>query len=556
MEKLKNEDIAENCIGLVQKRLAAIANIDPAEVTIRNDVVLAWASRSFFMGKSQRMHFITHQSDLVQFGKQDAADRLTTCFGSPIDLTEGGPNVALFKGTKDSDEVAKRRSQLLKTTRATIIEQIEIHRQRERLGLSVDMFSTEARVDTADPMIAEVVLPYTPFKVIGTRNELIERDYYEKHFPQALAVLKFIVASRFASNRKKCYLWLQAVSNFGKDLFLGTLEQVGAASSMSMREVTACLNGQTGGRTPDTLLHAFVCWFDEFRTVNPEIKQLQDSVTISAKFMPLTRVPVFAKVFTSADEVKALAGDEGVEDQMANRFCHIRGESSIESRELWSVPAYPNAVKHWITTTLNELVESYRAEGREAASVRADEYLQEFYGEFGIEHNHERFSTNYTEKAYDFVLKLHELRDRMTKMESEKVGGITFHNAPGQMINTTQAILKLANAAVDDIMEDTTGSNQGFYLRRPNKVWNLYVDAFVEHSAKTSMNNSSGEVIKSMDPRGAKNRRIDGVQFKSIKLPAIADLEVALDMKEGNEPVQMSAYNGKGPWVNAEEDRS
>ena len=570
MKKLDNEDIALECIAQTQKRLGAIAGADPASVKVDNDIILRWVSRSFFTGKQQRVHFITHKDDLVQFSKADAADRLTTCFGSPIDLDPAGPNAKLFSGCKDDDDFERRRAKLTKTARATILEQIEIHRQRERLDFSVDMFAESARVETSDPMAAEVIFPYTPFKVVGKQNDLIARDYYEGHFPQARDVIEFVVASRFASNRKKSYLWLQAVSNFGKDLLFGTMEQVGAASSISMREVTQCLNGATGGRTADTLLNAFVCWFDEFRTVNPEIKMLQDSITISAKFMPLTRVPVYAKIFTSADDVKALAGDEGVEDQMANRFCHIKGKASIEDREMWSVPAYPNAVKYWTTTTLNELVESYRADAASRASARADVYLLEFYSKYGIEHNHERFSSNYKLKAYEFLLKMYELKEKMseTSETSEMSLGsqtLVFDN-PSRMINKTQAIIKLANAADENILEETIEVRVGpknkqataYYLRRANHAWGLYVDAYVEQSAQVSMRNASADILKELDYEGARNRRVNGVQARAVRLPSYEEVKVYLGLEEAKEVSNIneeSSANRKGhswPWLDKE----
>lgn len=54
--------------------------------------------------------------------------------------------------------------------------------------------------------------------------------------------------------------------------------------------------------------------------------RLEESLTITSKFLAAVNVPLFTKIFTSADPVPGLSDADGVDSQIAIRFaCRLKG---------------------------------------------------------------------------------------------------------------------------------------------------------------------------------------------------------------------------------------
>lgn len=526
-----NQELIVEAAQAVQQTMGAIGGQDPNMVKVRAEVIQAWIERSFYRGQNSKFFFLSADGQLVQFTDRMVADYITESLGLVADCSPDGINDDLFNDVDNEKEIGKREGQLLRASTEAVLKQIRLGKQREQLAYEVDMFAEEARIDCSDPEHAKIIFPFRPFPTVGTQNDLIAKDYSEEHFPEARNLLEFVVASRFASNRKRSYCWLQAVSDFGKDLMFGTLESIGAATSISMSEAVACMNGKTVGRTPDTLLHSFICWFDEFRTVNPEIKMVQDSITISAKYQPTAKMPVYAKIFTSADDVGALAGDQGVEDQMANRFCHLTGDHPITSRPMWSVPDYPNAVKFWITSTFNDLIETYRAEGRAAASARADQYLSDFYQQHGIEKSYERYSVSARDRIYQFALDLYTARRK-------------YELDIGAQYPSTEE-RRFAGLASEHLI-DYEGET---YLKCFKLLWSQWVHINVDHSARVGMDHHSkamkDEFMALDRDMGYKLRKLGGpIGVRTVRLPSEQACRKALGVPEESEETAKTGVRG------------
>lgn len=63
----------------------------------------------------------------------------------------------------------------------------------------------------------------------------------------------------------------------------------------------------------------------------------------------------------------------------------------------------------------------------------------------------------------------------------------------------------------------------------------LYVDAYVEQSAQVSMRNASADILKELDYEGARNRRVNGVQARAVRLPSYEEVKVYLGLEEAQE---------------------
>lgn len=182
-----------------------------------------------------------------------------------------------------------------------------------------------------------------------TNQKLIEKVLadFEEHFESTQTapvsvkftqLLDFILASRLAPSRKKSYLWLQCFSDWGKGfLFGGVLKNLGIVCSLNAQDIVKAYSGQNVGVDATDLKFHWLIWVDEFRANSNEIKLLDQDFTASPKYALRFCVPTYAKVFTSANDVKSLSGGAaGVEEQIANRFSLLdvsRTDLSAEERK-------------------------------------------------------------------------------------------------------------------------------------------------------------------------------------------------------------------------------
>src|SRR5699024_5422513 len=120
--------------------------------------------------------------------------------------------------------------------------------------------------------------------------------------------------------------------------------------------------GQPSGKAPQDFRRAFALVVNEFSKITPQLKQLESSLPIAAKNQMQQRVQLYAKVFTSAERVDSLAGEMGVEPQMASRFSVITGEGKLKDQPLFSADPvyYRRALQEYVSRQINLAVEEMR----------------------------------------------------------------------------------------------------------------------------------------------------------------------------------------------------
>lgn len=225
-----------------------------------------------------------------------------------------------------------------------------------------------------------IVMPFKPFHV-GASNAAIVADYKE-HFPQFDDTIDMLLNARFASDRREAYIWLHAESDWGKGVLVKIFELLGIATELTVGVINSIINGDTVGLSSNEVMTAWAVFVDEWKGASRELKQLNSRMSVTAKYANRVRVPLYLKVFMSAENVNSLTG-EGVEAQFNNRFSYIKTPvAKMDSRALFlevGKTGYIDALVAYSARRLNEGVEKMRAMGRLESSKVADRWLSTFH---------------------------------------------------------------------------------------------------------------------------------------------------------------------------------
>jgi len=433
---------------------------------------------AFWSGAKSRMFLLNETECLVQFVVGDAWKFLCRRFGSPLDVDEIVAQLETDLGGKMSktDEEAARKA-ISASTVGPIIDYLKYENQRDSVEWSVDMFGTRSRLELKED-VARIVLTHRPLAAIGKADPACVADY-RAHFPLLDEMLEYIIAGRFALDRKKSYLWMLASSDWGKGFLLGLLTDLGLVVQMSVKEIEAMFEGKPAGRKPEDFKRAMILAVDEFKTVKSELKQLQSEIHLAPKFQLTARVEIFTKLFLSAESVGSLVGENGVEDQFANRMSLLTGTGTLNARALYEADQgkYYRAIRVYVARELNRLIGIYQALGRDGAELKADRYLNAFIGRHGLDQHFERLSNSYPAIADQAVAWI-----RATKFLQHDGG---------------QDYITHANKALEDFLSaHYTMSEVGTLKRRKNEIM----------------------ALMSEDGRGNASYRIGGKVVKALKL--------------------------------------
>lgn len=186
-------------------------------------------------------------------------------------------------------------------------------------------------------------------------------------------------------------------SDWGKGMLFNELNRAGLVTRISVDEIKMAMKGQPVGKSSKDFRRSLILWIDEFKTVKSELKELCSSLTLAPKKQLSVDVPVYSKVFTSAEGVASLANDYGVEDQFANRFSYIKGENSIDSRTVWrdvGSVVYGDNVVSYIVHEINRKIDEMKNLGRTNAAISSEKYVSNYHNRHGIDKKFSRLSEN------------------------------------------------------------------------------------------------------------------------------------------------------------------
>lgn len=369
------------------------------DLEVDTDTVQLMLKGSFWNANQAKINMTNNDDELVIFPESKASEMLIKRFGQPIknmqDFTDHLQTLEL-----PAAEVKRYKSFLM----SNVISSIQFNSQGDSLTYCVDMFAERTYFNVNANNVV-VNFKYKPLALSG-KHYRVECDEcvqdYLSHFPECEDLLNMIVASRFASSRKKAYVWLKCPSDWGKDVFRNAL---GAFHfEMSVSEVEKALEGAPVGKSPRAMFRAFAMVTNEFKKVKSELKQLEDDITVAPKYQLETTVPLYTKLFMSAEGVDSLIGEYGVEEQFANRFSMIGGSGKLNQ-----LPAFikfgnthfVNAVTTFITDKINSLVDEYRVLTPMEATSKGDVNVEEFHRRYGLKNTSRSITDSMQEIAED-----------------------------------------------------------------------------------------------------------------------------------------------------------
>jgi hypothetical protein len=452
-DDMKRNPDAQRLAKWIAKRIAeALPDLkEPPEVDelIIQDMI----EGAFWSGAKSRLFLLNEADGLIQFGQQEAWKFLCKRFGSPFDLdailAEWEKSVTEGEGELGQKVKGEARKAVYSVAVDPIVDHLKYHNQRDNLEWRVDMFEKRSHIELRED-VARIVLTHQPLDVGPVWDPAIIDDY-RQHFPELDSVIEFVVASRFALDRKQSHLWLLADSNWGKGFFMGVLQELGIVVEMSVKEIESVFEGKPAGRSPADFKRAMVLAIDEFKTVKSELKQLQSEITIAPKFQLTSRVEIFTKLYMSAENVGSLVGEYGVEDQFANRMSVIQGRGSILSRPMYEANRgrYFRSVMSYVAREINRLVVEYRAQGREGSELWADRFLSAFIDMNGLGQHFARLSDSIDEIAAEAVSHFEGRLDLVTRNTS-----------------SPQLYLEHAGKRVDEYLEGVFAKSELGTIRR------------------------------------------------------------------------------------------
>lgn len=477
-----------------------------AEEYVDKDVLAKIFANSFYDSKSGRIYMINQDYQLINISMTRFVQAICTeVFGSFFsddirDFIKSRGEVAV-KG--DDGEISVKSEMSDKAVNEAIgglygviigdvQSYLENRRQREKVTYRTDMFATIPKLIVGKEVV-EMISIHEDYPV-GYWNNRYVRDYMEQ-FPTMHDFLDLVCASRFAVDRKKAYLWMQAVSDWGKGFFANTFKSLGMLVEINEPQLKSALKGSPLPLDANTFKHQWILWFDEFKTVNSEMKLINNSIMGSPKNQMRFEAEVFMKLFTSAEHVDALAGEHGVEEQFSNRFSMIKtSEYSLNNREVFNEDRdyYFKAVKSYVAHYINKKVSFYRSLGRREARKYADKILDDY------------------NKQHKIGIEFGSLNDSI-KTLAEEISNLILSEFRAK--NTKTKFGDLIKSASEEVIYH----GENFLLfKNANKLIGDYIDDNVNHREKTKVGFKTTQIRAEMDQSNRKNKN-GNVKYKNLK---------------------------------------
>ncbi len=388
--------LPDDVYGVVAKLKARIAahckNEDDKRLVrhlIDEALLQAVVGRLFWIADKGKMILVGIDGALLYFTPDQARQfGLKEHFGDLIDRKL----LAAFVGADEAGDIMGDQFKY-------VVEAVIAHRQAQKMTVAVDMFAVMPSVSFADGLVS-VTIPHKPFDELRhIPDAMVARVWSDfcEHFPGWQMLVDAMLQSRFvAGTRRRSFIWLRAPSDFGKGLIVATMNRLGLLVGMTIPELGKAMKGDPSGQDPEAFLRAWVLHVDEWKNVTGDLKQLNDTVSIAPKNRMKMTVPVYLKLFTSAEDVTSLT-QGGIEKQFAERFSYMTG---IEGHRFDDRPLrneigstnYREALAAGMARYLNWQVATMQAMGRESSDRAATSWLEMFHmlhpiggpsGEFG-----------------------------------------------------------------------------------------------------------------------------------------------------------------------------
>jgi hypothetical protein len=439
-----------------------VEGVEIPDIEIKPEVIEKIISNTVFSGVKNKFTVISPNGSTSYFTEKDILKFAQKIYGK------------FYKSeilNKKFDELGKKidaetKKRISAIPSSVLIDFLKL-RQRDDGAWSLDMFADHNRMAFTEDRV-NIILCHKPFPQHGTIEPEIIGDY-KKHFQEIDEVLKFLVMSVFIPDRKKSYLWIKADSDWGKGFFYSVLKDLNLAVELSVPLVQKIFKGDAVALSPSHFKRSFAIIIDEFRSIKPELKQLQSQITISPKWLMQQDVAIYSKLFFSAEGVEALTGGGfGIEDQFANRFSYIEKAGALNTRDVFKkvgMYRYKKTVLAYTAKFLNEKIKDMQALGPQRSADVAEQWINKFYAKNCISKRFGRMSEQLprlADEIRDFYIARHKNFSSVNQIDSDVVQG------------TAGLILLNPAKAIDDyIAENIAYSDRAKFSKKKSELYQL-----------------------------------------------------------------------------------
>ncbi len=265
----------------------------------------------------------------------------------------------------------------IKAVVAFVIAQIRDNNQYQDIRYISTPFKNDSSVSFENQVMSIRFTELFPIVPKMHYSDEIIKDYKD-HFPDLDMLLEFILAARFGADRKRAYIWFRAQSDWGKSfLFQSILGHLKLATTITESELKKAYSGAASAFNAGMFIHSWILFIDEFKSAVSEIKNITHELSFSPKFKGQVTVPVYAKLFSSAENVRSLNNDGMVEQQFKNRIMFWSEEGELTLREMFknNQMFYRQVLITYVYEYLKKRADEYISLGEMEASNEANKVL-------------------------------------------------------------------------------------------------------------------------------------------------------------------------------------
>ncbi len=350
------------------------------DAPINKIAVKAYLQNTGYDVSSGKFRWVSSSGIIRDFAKMDAANFFKT-YNIKADESEESLQVIDEWLAKNSVLKQPKEKEYWKFIHKRMLDWVMFHHQYKTMRVKVNPFGENGVEFEGSTMIVitKNVIPKAPKKVID--NIII--DDYKEHFKELDDVLDVMLAARFGADRKKAYLWMKCISDWGKSFFfVGVLGSLGITTMLKEKELKKAMGGDPSGLMGDDFYTSWITIFEEFKGAVSELKDITHSLILAPKGQARVEVDLYAKVFLSAENVNSLVGDSGAEKQFANRFMMMDLDGVLTERDLYNKNNnyYRDVIRWYVYDYILKGVKHYLSLGENKSSIKANEVLNKFRG--------------------------------------------------------------------------------------------------------------------------------------------------------------------------------
>jgi len=340
---------------------------------------------------------------------------------------------------------------------SNLITYIKIHNTFENIRFENDVFAKKSDVKI-DRIRKEIVFVRNhlivrrpeSINITNSEKEMIVEDY-KKHWGENYLqdFIDYIVAVRFAQDRKLSYLNLNAPSNWGKSFLMGVCEELYISTEVRVSDLR---EDKASGLSVNSVLNSFILFIDEFKKFTNVLFKYTHNLIIEEKFRQAVKVPSYAKILLNADESESFS--YAVDEQIKNRVLvmKIKSDIKLDDRELYKKNSYvyKAVVKEFFYNEITKRIENYKKLGKIESVAAAEKKLRELKEKYKIESD---FNVNDLIKntIAEFILNLkNKQEEEYNNFENKIKDKIIFDSHFVYIKSPVKTLLQILKEELDD----------------------------------------------------------------------------------------------------------